>query len=93
VLGPEAFVLRFLGEGGDDRLMVVNLGADLHLSAAPEPLLAAPADRRWQVSWSSEDPVYGGFGTAPLETEVNWVLPGHAAVVLSAVIEEESADG
>jgi maltooligosyltrehalose trehalohydrolase len=31
VLGPEAFVLRFFGAHNDDRLLVVNLGSDLHL--------------------------------------------------------------
>ncbi len=42
VLGPEAFVLRFFGVYSDDRLLVVNLGSDLHLDPAPEPLLAPP---------------------------------------------------
>ena len=35
VLGVEAFVLRYFGDGGDDRLLVVNLGGDLHLDPAP----------------------------------------------------------
>ena len=39
VLGPAAFVLRYFGTAGDDRVLVVNLGADLWLSPAPEPLL------------------------------------------------------
>ena len=43
VLAPEAFVLRFFGTHHDDRLLVVNLGRDLHLNPAPEPLLAPPA--------------------------------------------------
>src|SRR4029450_9547982 len=42
VLGPESFVLRFFGTHSDDRLLVVNLGSDLHLAPAPEPLLAPP---------------------------------------------------
>ncbi len=42
VLAPEAFLLRFFGEKGDDRLLLVNLGRDLHLDPAPEPLLAPP---------------------------------------------------
>jgi maltooligosyltrehalose trehalohydrolase len=37
---------------------------------------------RWQLLWSSEDPRYGGGGTAPLEDEENWHIPGHVAVVL-----------
>jgi maltooligosyltrehalose trehalohydrolase len=82
VLGPEAFVLRYFGANGDDRLLLVNLGLDLHLDPAPEPLLAPPEGRAWDVLWSSESGCYGGNGQAPLETEENWRIPGHAAVVL-----------
>ena len=82
VLGPEAFVLRFFGEDGDDWLLVVNLGRDLPLEPAPEPLLAPPQDRAWVILWSSEDPRYGGGGTAALEDEEHWHMPGHAAFVL-----------
>jgi maltooligosyltrehalose trehalohydrolase len=89
VLGDEAFVLRFFGEAAgqldDDRLLLVNLGRDLHLHPAPEPLLAPPAGMHWEVLWSSEDPHYGGLGTPPLDTNEGWRLPGHAAVVLKAV--------
>ncbi len=42
VLGPDAFVLRFFAEDGDDRLLVMNLGRDLLFDPAPEPLLAPP---------------------------------------------------
>ena len=80
--GRKPFVLRFFGEDGDDRLLVVNLGRDLPLAPAPEPLLAPPQDRGWTILWSSEDPRYGGGGTAPLEGAANWHMPGHAAVVL-----------
>ena len=31
VLGPEAFLLRFFGADGDDRLLLVNFGIDLRL--------------------------------------------------------------
>jgi len=82
VLSPEAFLLRFFGDQGDDRLLLVNLGIDLHLDPAPEPLLAPPADSDWTTQWSSEDPRYGGIGTAELDTQQNWKIPGHAAVVL-----------
>ncbi|MBI3422369.1 MAG: malto-oligosyltrehalose trehalohydrolase [Acidobacteria bacterium] len=85
VLGAEAFVLRFFGddlEGHADRLLLINLGVDLVLSPAPEPLLAPPSGQHWDVLWSSEDPRYGGLGTPPLETTANWLIPGHAAVVL-----------
>ena len=80
VLADEAFVLRFFGEAGDDRLLLVNFGADLHLDPAPEPLLAPPEGTAWQTLWSSEDPRYGGCGTPPLDSDENWRIPGHAAV-------------
>jgi maltooligosyltrehalose trehalohydrolase len=89
VLGPEAFVLRFFGEQADDRLLVVNLGRDLALQPAPEPLLAPPEGMVWKILWSSEDPRYGGSGTAPLEAEEGWHVPGHAAVVLRPVARAE----
>ena len=86
VLSPEAFLLRFFGDqndAGDDRLLLVNLGIDLHLDPAPEPLLAPPADSEWIILWSSEDPKYGGIGTPPLDiANENWRIPGHAAVLL-----------
>jgi maltooligosyltrehalose trehalohydrolase len=82
VLNDEALVLRFFGDGGDDRLLLVNLGRDLHLDPAPEPLLAPPAGKQWEVLWSSEDPRYGGNGTPPPDTEENWHIPGRAALVL-----------
>jgi len=82
VLGAEAFVLRFFGEDGDDRLLLVNLGADLHLATMPEPLLAAAEDSRWKQIWSSEDPRYGGCGTPPLGDK-DWRIRGHAALVLA----------
>jgi maltooligosyltrehalose trehalohydrolase len=82
VLSSEAFVLRYFGDDGDDRLLLVNLGVDLHLDPAPEPLLAPPAESEWIILWSSEDAKYGGTGTPPLDTEDNWRIPGRAAVVL-----------
>ena len=82
VLGPEAFLLRFFADHGNDRILIVNLGRDLHLYPAPEPLLAAPDGRRWEILWSSEHAHYGGGGTTPLETDEGWRIPGHAAVAL-----------
>jgi maltooligosyltrehalose trehalohydrolase len=102
VLGPEAFVLRYFdGSPGaehdpadrprGDRLLVVNLGRDLALDAAPEPLLAPPAGCRWAVEWSSEAPEYGGSGTPTAENARGWHLPGHAALVLRPVAAQAGA--
>ncbi len=92
VLGPEAFVLRFFADDGEDRLLLVNFGRDLHLHQAPVPLLAPPAGRSWRVFWSSEDLCYGGVGTPPLEGEDNWCIPAEAAVLMHpAPIPEPAA--
>jgi maltooligosyltrehalose trehalohydrolase len=82
VLGQEAFVLRFFGENGEDRLLIVNLGADLNLDPAPEPLLAPPEGSHWKMKWWSESPRYGGYGMRPLEDKGCWTITAHCAVVL-----------
>jgi maltooligosyltrehalose trehalohydrolase len=92
VLGPGALVLRYFAEGGQDWLLVVNLERDLPLLVAPEPLLAPPTGMRWKKVLSTEDPEYGGSGTAPLDTEQEgWSIPGRCAVVLRPVGESEGA--
>jgi maltooligosyltrehalose trehalohydrolase len=84
VLDTHAFVLRFFGKDDDDRLLVVNLGADLALDVVPEPLLApANLERGWTRTWHSEDPSYGGRGAAPLESENgSWRIPAESATLL-----------
>jgi maltooligosyltrehalose trehalohydrolase len=89
VLGPDALVLRFFAQDGDDRLLLMNLGRDLYLDPAPEPLLAPPESLRWTILWSSEDPCYGGSGTPPLEMENTWHLPGEAVLVLMPTAAKE----
>ena len=93
VLAAECFMLRFFGKVGDDRLLLVNFGVDLHLDPAPEPLLAPPDGMTWQTLWSSEDPRYGGSGTPRLDSEDNWRIPGHAAVALRATSTGEKRHG
>jgi maltooligosyltrehalose trehalohydrolase len=81
VLGDQALVLRFFGGEGDDRLLLINLGADLHLDIAPEPLLAPVEGRLWSVQWSSEDPAYGGCGAPLPDGPDNWRLPAESAIL------------
>ena len=82
------------GAATGDRLLLINLGADLELAPAPEPLLAPPAGARWQVLWSSEDPRYGGAGAPPPEdAEGGWRLPGQAAIALHPVPRHPSEEG
>jgi maltooligosyltrehalose trehalohydrolase len=83
VIASEALLLRYFGVDGDDRLLLVNLGRDVIWQPASEPLLAPPADSVWKLLWSSEDPRYGGMGTAPLDARC-WYVPGQTALVLKS---------
>jgi maltooligosyltrehalose trehalohydrolase len=83
VLSEHAFLLRFRSQLGD-RLIVVNLGSDLELKPAPEPLLSPPAERRWLHVLSSEDVKYGGSGFAPPYDEGKWQLTARSAHVFVA---------
>ena len=95
VLGPECFIVRYFdggieGEAGNDRLLIVNLGRELTLRPAPEPLLAPPAGSRWQLLFSSDDRRYGGAGACmPESEEEGWTITGQAAVLLAAVTDIE----
>ncbi len=86
VLADRTFLLRYFGGQNGDRLVIVNLGRDSDLEPDPEPLLAPPEDCRWELIWSSEDPVYGGSGNAPPEdNHGHWLLTGQSTVVLRSV--------
>ncbi|MGN6507697.1 MAG: malto-oligosyltrehalose trehalohydrolase [Tepidisphaeraceae bacterium] len=97
VLSHNAFIIRFFGTHDDDRLLVVNLGADLHKTVAPEPLLAPPTGFRWKTLISSEEPRFGGHGVAELESRGedwrqeydNWRIPGHSATLLCTEIDPD----
>jgi maltooligosyltrehalose trehalohydrolase len=84
VLSPAAFALRFFTpDHRQDRLLVVNLGVDLHRSSFAEPLLAPPADTDWMLEWSSEDPSYGGVGICETFPDGWWHIRGEAALLLA----------
>jgi maltooligosyltrehalose trehalohydrolase len=59
VLAERCLALRFMCQAGD-RLLIVNLGADLALQPVAEPLLAPRTGGSWQLVWCSEDLKYGG---------------------------------
>jgi maltooligosyltrehalose trehalohydrolase len=85
VLSDETFLVRYFGPGDTgDRVLIVNLGMDLHLKSIPEPLLAPPLDCQWQVLFSSENPKYGGGGIYLPDGEGDWNIPGESAIVLSS---------
>ncbi len=84
VLSDKSFLLRYFDSRNGDRLAIFNLGPDLQLDPAPEPLLAPPQDTIWTLRWSSEDPKYGGNGTPLPESEENWRVPAYSALLLVA---------
>jgi maltooligosyltrehalose trehalohydrolase len=75
-------VLRFFSQYGADRLLIVNLGRDLLLGPAPEPLLAPVEGQAWRLLWSSEAPVYGGSGGPAQDAAGDWLISGQSATVL-----------
>ncbi len=81
-LTDEAWMLRFFSKSGADRLLVVNLGRDLLLGPAPEPLLAPVEGHAWQLLWSSEAPLYGGSGSPAQDAAGDWLISGQSATVL-----------
>jgi maltooligosyltrehalose trehalohydrolase len=83
VLGPHAFVLRFFTPAAGDRLLIINLGPELILDIAPEPLLAPNHDSPWRTVWCSDAEHYGGEGALPLEWNRAWRIPAEAAVMLA----------
>jgi maltooligosyltrehalose trehalohydrolase len=91
--GGEALALRYFDAAGD-RLVLMNLGRDLALSPASDPLIAPPEDMDWAIEWSSDDPKYGGSGTPPLDEDPwpgAWKLPGESLIVLAPVTRRARA--
>ncbi len=89
----EAFVLRFFGRRpGDDRLLLVNLGRDLHLTPAPEPLLgAAGRARAGRCSGRARTRATAAAARRRSRTTSEaGASPGEAAVVLRPVQERRS---
>jgi maltooligosyltrehalose trehalohydrolase len=82
VLGERALLVRWMDARHGDRLLLVNLGEELDLAPAPEPLLAPPRNSRWQMTWSSEEPHYGGGGAWDPTQWGEWRLPAESAMLL-----------
>jgi maltooligosyltrehalose trehalohydrolase len=81
VLGPGAFLLRYIDREQGGRLLIINLDRDLEFTPAREPLLAPPRDRRWALAWSSEAPEYGGQGTPAIDLDGRILLPAGCALL------------
>jgi maltooligosyltrehalose trehalohydrolase len=90
VLSADAFVLRFFAEKWvDERLVVVNLGADYSQPSLAEPLAAPPAGCAWRLEWSSEHSRYGGGGVCDVFPSGRWRVPAESAHVFAPVESNE----
>jgi maltooligosyltrehalose trehalohydrolase len=84
VLAAEVLMLRYFGERAD-LLLILNLGCDLDLSPAPEPLLAPPSGFQWTTYLNTEAVKYGGSGAPALNADSVLHLAGESAVLLGTV--------
>jgi len=89
VLGTSGFLLRYFLGDHQQRLLLINLGRELHLAPVPEPMLAPPLGYDWEILWTSEKLEFGGSGTPKLDAEKFWRLQGNAAVVLAPTANGE----
>jgi maltooligosyltrehalose trehalohydrolase len=80
---PELVLIRYISSAGQ-RLLVVNLGADLQFRMN-DPLLAPIPGSKWEMLWNSEQPHYGGGGAIPFADAGSWLIRGVSAVILSAI--------
>ncbi|HVU49676.1 MAG TPA: DUF3459 domain-containing protein, partial [Polyangia bacterium] len=93
-LSDDILVVRYFGveeDGAQDRLLILNLGADYEPRSSSEPLVAAPRGHRWRLVWSSDDPRYGGAGARGPQEDRELFAAGETAVFLAAVPGEEPA--
>ena len=60
-----------------------STSAQDHLAVpAPEPLLAPPDGKEWEIIWHSEDLKYDGTGVAPLDNGIIKNIQAHSAMLL-----------
>jgi maltooligosyltrehalose trehalohydrolase len=86
-LAEHILALRWFDAEHGDRLLLVNLGAELPAGSIAEPLLAPPRGSGWQTIWSSESPGYGGHGAIEPVADHGrgaWRVQAQSAVLLAA---------
>ncbi len=84
VLDSHVMALRLFG-AREHILLLVNLGPDLELTPAPEPLLAPPGPGGWSVLWSSESIEYGGQGPPRCTRSPSGAFPERRTVVVDGL--------
>ena len=89
-IGDRTMLLRFIGSTpAADRLLVVNLAADLNLAPLPQPLVAPPEGHDWEPIFCSEDRRYDGCGIAASEPPLTLVATGHATTVFKPTLSSD----
>ena len=84
IIAGHTFILRYFGDDGDDRLLVVNLDGRLHTEPLAEPLVVSPNGAPWRTLFSTESTKYGGWGSPPIETaDDGWWIPAESAAFLA----------
>ena len=74
--------LRFEGATSPlDRLLVVNLDADVNLATLSDPIVAPPAEHQWGLRWCSDEAKYGGSGVAAIAPPERLIAGGQAATL------------
>ncbi len=81
VLTDNCLAVRFFGDDGHDRLLLMNLGGELRLEPLLHPLLPPPSETKWELLCSSDAQRYGGSGAAPTIAEEEWFVPGETSAV------------
>jgi maltooligosyltrehalose trehalohydrolase len=93
VLADHALLIRWFGGSEGDRLLLLNLGPQVELRPAPEPLLAPVAGSEWSLTWSSDDPRYTGPGVIDVCRSILELLPAESAMLLRSQAKEEPPSG
>jgi maltooligosyltrehalose trehalohydrolase len=81
----ERLAVRYFGDEGDDRLLIVNFGPDHFMTPVPHPLVAPPRAKRWEVAWTTEHPRYGATSLPEVVFTEGLRLPAESAVLFRAV--------
>lgn len=83
VIDDAALLIRYITpDPAGHRLLLLNLGRDLHMGVIAEPLFAPAKGHSWTLAWSSEHPDYDGAGRRAVDLEQFWIMPGDCAIVL-----------
>jgi maltooligosyltrehalose trehalohydrolase len=90
-LSDRCLILRWFGSDSQDRLLIVNLGRDLTLLPAPEPLLAPPAGQHFRALFSTDEPRYGGLGQRDDVTDEQGLRVNACCALLLASVRSEGS--